>query len=450
MRSTVPSTPTKTRRRKTRPSPRRGWVRALAGPAQQGQAIVLIGLLILVLFAMLGLAIDSGRAYVDRRDQQTAVDAAALAAGDWYENVGDVNTAVPNAVQLYENDLRLYSGPNGAVGHTTNLNFGPNADLQQDVYTYPFPGGYSLTVTATNTQFNGYQFVFYTVHQLPLAFMQIFGGPTTATINATATSIVGNQRQTPALLTLANTPCATNLWGNAQVTVLGDIYTNGTECEGASAGLGLAGNCYGQTGSACSSATYLCYNAQAGFIPYAPDPSCHGTDILGNPIVPAPTLPDPGYISASLGSYSTPAVAMGRGSYTEMTPGTLAGFSVNNGSGCFFLDPGIYTMNGGYTSDGGMVSNELKPPGEVLWSSPGTGTGPSASFWGAGGCDGAFNVSAVTVSSGNGMKRQGNPGDPTTGTWGIELTSVRYDSFKDGSIQPDPCNFPSLCRRESS
>jgi len=65
---------------------------------QKGQAIVLVGLLILVLFAMLGLAIDSGRAYVDRRDQQTAVDAAALAAGDWYENFHDLyGSTLPNS-----------------------------------------------------------------------------------------------------------------------------------------------------------------------------------------------------------------------------------------------------------------------------------------------------------------------------------------------------------------
>ena len=56
MRSTVPSTPTKLLPRKA--------------SLQQGQAIVLIAILILVLFGMLGLAIDSGRGYVDRRDQQ--------------------------------------------------------------------------------------------------------------------------------------------------------------------------------------------------------------------------------------------------------------------------------------------------------------------------------------------------------------------------------------------
>ena len=57
MRFTVPNIRTK--------SPKRSL--------QEGQAIVLIALLILVLFGMLGLAIDSGRAYVDRRDQQTGV-----------------------------------------------------------------------------------------------------------------------------------------------------------------------------------------------------------------------------------------------------------------------------------------------------------------------------------------------------------------------------------------
>ena len=78
---------------------------------QKGQAIVLVGLLILVLFAMLGLAIDSGRAYVDRRDQQTAVDAAALAAGDWYENFHDLyGSTLPNSKQIYQNNLHLYSG----------------------------------------------------------------------------------------------------------------------------------------------------------------------------------------------------------------------------------------------------------------------------------------------------------------------------------------------------
>src|ERR1700682_6540145 len=77
---------------------------------QEGQAIVLIGLLILVLFAMLGLAIDSGRSYVDRRDQQSAVDSAALSAGDWYENYGNLyGSTLPKSKQIYANNLHLYA-----------------------------------------------------------------------------------------------------------------------------------------------------------------------------------------------------------------------------------------------------------------------------------------------------------------------------------------------------
>src|SRR6266571_4531022 len=217
------------------------------GPAQQGQAIVLIALLILVLFGMLGLAIDSGRAYVDRRDQQAAVDAAALAAGDWYENYQDVtNYAVPKALRLYENDLRLYSGY-ATSSHTFGL-VGANGNLPQETYIYTYAGNYTLSVVATNTQFNGYEFDFTTTHYLPLAFMQIFGG-TSIMISATATSIVNNQRQTPALLTLSTDKCSTDLTGSSSLTVLGDVYSNGIACLDPN--LTIGGNCYGPAGSNC-------------------------------------------------------------------------------------------------------------------------------------------------------------------------------------------------------
>ena len=79
-----------------------------------------------------------------------------------------------------------------------------NSNLRQDTWIDTWSSGYTLTIVATNTLFNGYQFSFTSTHPLPLAFMQIFGGPANVTINATASSIVGNQRQTPALLTLSS------------------------------------------------------------------------------------------------------------------------------------------------------------------------------------------------------------------------------------------------------
>src|SRR3977135_3006397 len=110
-----------------------------------GQALVLSALLIPVLFAMLGLAIDSGRSYVDRRDQQTAVDAAALAAGDLggnYPHPAGVTPGPPTP-------------PPPAPPHThvaTVLkNIGINGNLHQDTWTDTCTGGYTLTMVATNT-----------------------------------------------------------------------------------------------------------------------------------------------------------------------------------------------------------------------------------------------------------------------------------------------------------
>jgi Flp pilus assembly protein TadG len=420
---------------------------------QQGQAIVLIALLILVLFGMLGLAIDSGRAYVDRRDQQAAIDAAALAAGDWYQNYFDINNyAIPKAVALYQNNLHLYSGASSS-SHPPSTTVGPFS-LQQDNYTYNYSSaGYMLTIVATNNQFNGYQFVFTTTHTLPLAFIQIFGGSPTVSIQATATSIVFNQRQTPALLTLSTGNCATNLTGGAQLTVLGNIYTNGTACL--TSGLHLSGSCYGAAGSQCSSAQYWCYNSSPGFIPYAP--TCNGGDTLGSGYVPAPPLPDPGYTAPSVNSYQTVQsgpIPGNRGTYGELQPGVYnSPFHLTGGTaGCYFLAPGVYSWNGGYQSDanGSLLSNELRPPDEQLYSDPGHASLANPQFWNLNGtsCAGDFTLAMVSTPTGNGVAEKG-PRNKLN-QWGVELTSVRFDTFNDPGIAPNPCFTSPGCARESA
>ena len=449
MPSTVPNTATRRRRRNL----------------QQGQAIVLIALLILVLFGMLGLAIDSGRGYVDRRDQQSAVDASALAAGDWYENYQDLTLSINKSVLLYENNLRLYSGVQ--TSSHTFANVGPTGALQQDTYTYTFAGNYTLTIVATDTQFNGYQFVYTTNHNLPLAFMQIFGGGLTMPIGATATSIVGNQRQTPALLTLSTDRCAMTLTGSAQLTVLGDVYSNGTACVDDN--LHEAGNCYGAAGSNCSDAQYYCYNDSPGFVPYPPP--CAAGDILGSPVVPAPTLPDPGYLAPSVGFYATAQFynQYNRGTWTEMYPGRYGSFHLSGGSAsCAFLDAGVYYWSNDYSSDanGSLLSNELRPPDEGLYSTPGRGNLANPQFWNQNGvtCAGHFTVSnsaandTVTGTACTDLSPQ-TPAGCNSGVtdtqsrnnqWGVELTSVRYDQFLDSTQSPNPCLTAPGCRRESA
>ena len=409
----------------------------------------MIGLLILVLFAMLGLAIDSGRSYVDRRDQQSAVDAAALSAGDWYENYSDLyGSTLPKSKQIYATNLHLYSGPTSDTITTTFV--GPNLNLQQDTEVVQYSGGYQLTIVAINTQFNGYQFNFTTTHQLPLAFMQIFGGPTAVTINATATSIVGNQRQTPALLTLSTGNCAMNLKGSANLTVLGDVYTNGTACVDPN--LHEAGNCYGAVNSNCNTASYYCYNSTPGFVPYPPTPTCRPGDTIGQPVVPAPSLPDPGYLAPSQPYYPLAQSynQNNRGTWTEMNAGVYSNFHLTGGSAsCAFLDPGVYTWTGGYQSDatGSLLSNELKAPDEEQYTSPGLTPTANPQFWNmnSAGCAGHFTL-AVNIVAGYGIKH----GGLLSGNWGVELTSVRWDRFIDPTIVPNPCFAAPGCRRESA
>jgi hypothetical protein len=231
--------------------------------------------------------------------------------------------------------------------------------------------------------------------------------------------------------------------GSGQLTILGDAYSNGTACVDSA--LHLAGNCYGAAGSTCSTALYYCFSATAGVPPYPPP--CIGNDVIGNPVVPAPTLPDPGYLTPSLPYYNGAGAMYNRGNWTEMTPGSYNNFSVSS-NGCYFMDAGIYTFNGGYSSHGALVSNELKAPMEEQWNAPATtqaASGNPAAFWGSQGCVGSWSLSVVPAPL-YGIKHQGGGGN-----WGVMLTSVRYDRFLDSSFgASNPCFASPGCRREST
>lgn len=52
----------------------------MSGPSARGQVLVMVALMIVVLLAFAGIAIDIGRQVAERRHVQTAADAGALAA----------------------------------------------------------------------------------------------------------------------------------------------------------------------------------------------------------------------------------------------------------------------------------------------------------------------------------------------------------------------------------
>ena len=87
--------------------------------SKRGQALILIALAAVALFGMVGLAVDGGRAFADRRRAQNAADAAALASayarikGNEDMVVAAQNSAAENG---YNNDgvnnvVELYSPP---------------------------------------------------------------------------------------------------------------------------------------------------------------------------------------------------------------------------------------------------------------------------------------------------------------------------------------------------
>jgi hypothetical protein len=81
-------------------------VRHIASPEKQsGQAIVLIAMLMIILLASLGLAIDGGGMYLLWRDAQNAADAAALQAAFAYCTSGDkLSSAVTRGYQAVANN----------------------------------------------------------------------------------------------------------------------------------------------------------------------------------------------------------------------------------------------------------------------------------------------------------------------------------------------------------
>jgi len=384
---------------------------------------VLVALTLLVLFGMLGLAIDGGRAYIDRRELQDAVDAAVLGAGDNYEVQGNLPSAANVAAKYYglnEHIANYGAFSSGAAACPSTFPAGTACTN----YTWTgYPGTFTFGYLVN--QFNGTIFSGAATHQVAVTFMQVLGVPSINNYSAIAEAVVGDQWQTPALLTLGQQGCNGNsgdslkIQGSVSVTITGDVYSNGNLSDQNGAPVTVNGSIYADCSALPSGWTYT-----------------------GTVKVPgAPVLPDPGYGSpyqSSLYSGNSPTSPPGSG--VEMKPGVYPSDpQFSNSSSCHFLDPGIYTWPSGYTNNGGLVSNELRPPMEPL---PGDFTKPAGvQFWNQGvSCAGDFYASAVSATGGKPLK--------PAGSWGIEITAVRQDAW-NGPNGPGTYNrqtAPSMCR----
>ena len=406
---------------------------------QRGQAIILVALMVGVVVGMAALAIDGSRAYALRRDLQSAIDYASLAAADSYQRTGSFATAEATAATNFGTQMRLYTAPSctslGAPGPGTWVVTCTYSDGTTLVETMPVvgPQGAQFNLTATQT--------------LALQFGRILTNGSSPQISSTGSSRVNNLLFSPTIAALDQAGCggaggtAISISGTGQLKILGDVVSNGTitVASGTSA---VAGDVYSRCQASISGVTLGCY-------PGGGAQPCSYPDVAG--VVRQGThLSDPGY-PAPTGIGGAQAAP---GTNVNLAGGVYSALVSLGGSRCYFLGGGVYQFSGGFTNTSALVSNELKPPDEPAAASNTVLSSPQ--FWNATGtgCAGSVQYTAIQCT-GNGACGTGNCGQGVgqgngctsapPGVWSIEVTSVRTDTYGGNTYTRE--SAPSTCQQ---
>ena len=378
---------------------------------ERGQAIVLVAMMLVVLMGFVGLAIDGGRLYWERRILQNAVDAAALGASDNYQGSASISSSIQAAAREYAANERIYgtasANPSWAAS-TADVRWTGSTDVMHVVYT----AAGSVSAFDVSSQ-----------HTIPLAFMMVLGAGNTATVSATAQghAKTGGVNGS-ALTTLSQGNCngtATSLSVQGASTKIvvngGNVQSNGSVNAGG-AGIQVSGtfsdNCTNPVPAGVTATTKI-----AGVAPVA----------------------DPAFSPGPLANYPT---AQAAGNSVVLQPGIYAADPMLSGT-CQFMAPGIFQFNGGTGGGTGVLSNELRPPDEAAWNAVATPPAPnynsavaSPQYWAAGGagCAGSFSVATVPTLL-----------DFAVGSWGVVVTSTRTETYPPGGTTYYRESFPSTC-----
>lgn len=216
---------------------RRPWMRG-----QGGQAMILVAVAVLVLTALLVLALDGGRIYLDRRQLQNAADAGALAGAENLQVLPYPSFASAHG-QAMQTIVKNLPGTSSA-GYVA-----PSS--QSGASNYAIGGGYQVTLYATPTTYQ------VTVsHSMTTVLAPVHGFSSTVQDQAQATAQNGNLPFALVLLQNAYSPSYNNLVMSgfpASLTLLGGggaadrggIYSN------ASASIGQATIDFGGNPPSC-------------------------------------------------------------------------------------------------------------------------------------------------------------------------------------------------------
>lgn len=383
---------------------------------QRGQAMVLNAMTLVILFGMIGLAIDGGRLYWERRMLQNAVDAAALSASDNYQDSASVSNAVTAAANEYAADERIYSTATvSGSGSNWQASWSTSPDVMKVTYT---ASGAVSSFAVSST------------HTIQLAFMVVLGAGSTATVSTTAT---GHARtggtSGAALITLSQGNCT----GSGT-----SISTGG---GGSSGGFTINGGDVRDNGAVSLSGSHVTINTSGNWYQNCTCPVPSNITTPGTKTCGAAPIADPAFSKGPTSFYSTAQPAPG--SPVNLSPGVYSS-TLSGSSSCYFLAPGIYTLNAGYGANKGLISNYLRPPDEPAWntttSAPDYTTVTSTPLWS--GCAGSFSVAAYSDVLSLGV-----------GSWGAIVTATRTDAWppagQTGSTNYLRESFPSACHAVS-
>src|SRR5256885_4782121 len=302
---------------------------------QQGQAIVLIAIMLTVLVGMTALAIDGSRAYSLKRDIQEAVAASALAAADKLQQTGSYPSAEQAATDIFASNLRLYTSPSCSPGYGS-----PGAVPWTVTCTYPDGTALTQVVRAVGPQ--GSQFAMSATRTLQLQFARVLSSGPSPVLGGASTGNVNNLLYTPAIAALNQAGCggaagtAISVSGSGTLNVNGDVVANGSITVSSGA-LRVAGDAYARCQSSIGGASTGCY-------PSGASSPCTYPDVAGairsGFRLAGPNYPAPAVVGSSQSRPGRDAVPSARTYAVDPSPAT---------NPCYLLHGGRFAMRARYT-----------------------------------------------------------------------------------------------------
>ncbi len=322
---------------------------------QRGQALILVAIAVLVLTAILALALDGGRIYLDRRQLQDAADAGALAAAEQLQVLPYPSYAGAHAQALQFVVTNLPGTSTSGLTAPTTASWGP----------LNIGAGYTVTMNATSIT---YQVTLQ--HSISTMIAPVHGFAPTMQLQVQATAENGTLPFALVLLQRSYSPNYNNLVMNGSPVTLvlnggggvadrGGVYSNASaslgqgtiqfgsgSCPPNPPGTGNNGEIWTVTPTSLPGAQVICPQSQGQ--------ARSTTQVLSDPGYPEPPAPT---FTATNG-----ATVLGGTQY--LCPGHYGNKIQVQGGGTGVLLPGVFHIDAGGISVSGTL--RTMNPGEQI------------------------------------------------------------------------------------